>query len=223
MRFRPTNTPMPWSTWTTRSPTFRSRKSERKVAAAERRRSWTLRSSSKTSVSAQSWRPASGSLKPLRQVPGPDQHAGPVGILGAFNRHREDVVVGEHLDGPFGAAGGVGDEQDGVAALAPAANLRRPVLHAAVELHRRLAGDVARRQAGIVSGDLQGLEESRAFEPAPRVLPLHDQLRRRRRRHTLAPPLLRSWRRSAASACSPWAFTSSGSETRTIGRWPLHR
>ena len=25
--FRPTNTPMPWSTWTTRSPTFRSRKS----------------------------------------------------------------------------------------------------------------------------------------------------------------------------------------------------
>ena len=27
--FRPTNMPMPWSTWTTRSPTFRSRRSER--------------------------------------------------------------------------------------------------------------------------------------------------------------------------------------------------
>ena len=29
--FRPTNWPMPWSTWTTRSPTLRSRKSEKKV------------------------------------------------------------------------------------------------------------------------------------------------------------------------------------------------
>ena len=36
IRLRPTNTPMPWSTWTTRSPTLRSRKSDRNVRVAER-------------------------------------------------------------------------------------------------------------------------------------------------------------------------------------------
>jgi len=54
--FRPTKTPMPLSTWTMRSPTFRSRKSERNVRVADRRFSWVCRSSSKTSVSAVDWR-----------------------------------------------------------------------------------------------------------------------------------------------------------------------
>ena len=51
------------------SPIFRSRKSDRKVRAADRRRSWRCRSSSKTSVSAMSCRPAAPSLKPCESRP----------------------------------------------------------------------------------------------------------------------------------------------------------
>jgi len=79
-----------------------------------------------------------------REVPRPDQHAGPVGVLGALDRHGEDVVVGEHLDRPLGTAGCIGDEEDGVAALAAAPDFGRPVLHAAIELHRRLTRHMMR-------------------------------------------------------------------------------
>ena len=66
---RPTKTPIPWSTWTTRSPSLRSRKSDRNVRAADRRRSWRWRSSSKTSASATSCSPAALSLKPRDNRP----------------------------------------------------------------------------------------------------------------------------------------------------------
>ena len=132
-----------------------------------------------------------GQPEAAREVTGPDQHAGPVGVFGALDRHGEDVVVGEHFDGSLGAARGVGDEKDGVAALATATDFRGPILHAAVELHRRLTGHVARRCATLaVLADLERLEQRGAFEPPPRVLPRHDQLRRRRRGHTLRHRLL---------------------------------
>ena len=51
------------------SPIFRSRKSERNVRAADRRRSCRCRSSSKTSVSATSCRPAAPSLNPCESRP----------------------------------------------------------------------------------------------------------------------------------------------------------
>ena len=129
---------MPLSTWTTRSPTFRSRKSERNVRVADRRRSWTCRSSSKTSVSAQSCSAASGQAEAARQVADADEHRRGVRVLGALDRHREDLVVGEQLDRALGAALRVRDEHDRVAALAAAPDLGDPVRHAAGELQRRL-------------------------------------------------------------------------------------
>ena len=123
-----------------------------------------------------------GQAEAARQVTGPDQHGGPVGVFGALDRHREDVVVGEQLDGPLGAARGVRDEDDGVAALAAAADFGDPVLHAAVELHRRLTGDVARRRALSLSSPISSV--SSAVAPSShrrRLVPRHDQLRRRRR------------------------------------------
>ena len=133
--------------------------------------------------------------EPLREVAGADQHAGPVGIFGALDRHREDVVVGEQLDGAFGTAGRVGDEEDGVAALASAANLRHPVLDAAVELHRRLTGHVARLCVGIrVAADLEGLEERGAFEPACAPRPRSRSIPLAARRALPWRPPRRSWR-----------------------------
>ena len=87
--------------------------------------------------------PASGSRKPRERWPSRRAPPVAVGVFGALDRHREDVVVGEQLDGPLGAARRVRDEDDGLAALAAAADLADPVLNAAAELHRRLTGHVA--------------------------------------------------------------------------------
>ena len=126
-------------------------------------------------------------------------------VFGALDRHGEDVVVGEQLDGPLGAARGVGDEDDGVAALAAAADLRDPVLHAAVELHRRLTGHVARRCADPRSSSPISSVSS-AVAPSsqpPRVLPRRRSTAPAAPRARPSPPLPRSWRRSAASASRP--------------------
>ena len=64
---------MPCSSWTTRSPVLRSRKSERKLRRPRRRpRAWRWTSSGKTSPSARTASAASGSSKPRERTP----HAG---------------------------------------------------------------------------------------------------------------------------------------------------
>ena len=144
--FRPTNTPMPWSTWTTRSPTLRSRKSERNVRAAERRRSCTLAlllEDVGLGPELQRRRRAAGS----RARAGRCRRA-PRAACASSARSigtREDVVVGEQLDRALGAAGECGDEERrSRRARARGRISADPVLHAAVKLDRRLT----RRRAG---------------------------------------------------------------------------
>ena len=106
---------MPWSTWTTWSPTFRSRKSERNARAAERRRSDGRRSSSKTSVSAKICSAACGRRNPRDRMPVATSTAAACAISPrachavALVRVDEDgdgdqLVVAQHLDGALGPA-----------------------------------------------------------------------------------------------------------------------
>ena len=76
------------------------------------------------------------------QMADADEHRRRVRVLGALHRHGEDLVVGEQLDRPLGAASRVRDEDHRVAALAAATDLLDPVLYAPGELDRRLTGDV---------------------------------------------------------------------------------
>ena len=47
-------------------------------------------------------------------------------VLGPFDRHRQNLVVGQKLDGPLRATLRVRDEDHRLAALAAAADLGRP-------------------------------------------------------------------------------------------------
>ena len=217
IRFRPTNTPMPWSTWTTRSPTFRSRKSDRNVRVAERRRSWTLPLFLEDVGLGPELKLRLRQAEAARQMADADEHGGGMARPSPrFDRHREDVVVGEQLDRPLGAAGRVRDEDHRVAALAAAADLFDPVRHAAGELERpadtRCGRRRSRPRASVSSavapdshdGDGVPLEHA-VRTPAPRA-----GLSR-------SPP--RSWRPPARAPCGRWASTSSGSddEQRRLG------
>ena len=159
---------MPWSTWTTRSPTFRSRKSERNVRVADRRRSCVLRSSSKTSVSAQNCRPASGRRKPRESWPTPTSTDGGARILGALDRRRADLVVGEQLDRALGAARRVRRRTPPCRRARGARRISATQSgNAAGELQRRLTGDVHDRplRATSVSSAVAPLEPRRDFVP----------------------------------------------------------
>ncbi len=195
IRLSPTNTPMPWSTWTTRSPTLRSRKSERNVLVADRRRSCVLRSSSKTSVSAQNWRPASGSLNPRDRWPYADEHRCGPDVLGFLDRRGEDLVVREQLDRALGEPGGVRDEDDRVAGLSPVSDLGCP-------LRARGRRTAARADTRCVSPS-SSARVSRAVAPSSHldgVIPRDDQLCRRSAPGCPSPRPRRSSRESAASA-----------------------
>ena len=71
-----------------------------------------------------------------------NQHRRIAGIVGALDRHREQVVLLQQLDRSLGAACRGGDEQRRLVLFALAADLGHPIRHAAAELDRRLASDV---------------------------------------------------------------------------------
>ena len=193
---------MPWSTWTTRSPTLRSRRSERNVLARFRRFSdgaALLLEDVRLGVDLQR---RVGEPEAARQRADGDEHRRRMRVLGAFDRHGDDVVLPQDLDRALGAAVAVGDEEHGVAALARLADLGDPVADPAAELHRRLAGDVA---------DLRLLSDGQLFEPRraagrARSMSLHVEkrlVRRQRRRRGRAPPHRRSSSRAGRGPCAP--------------------
>ncbi len=77
-----------------------------------------------------------------------DQHRPGAHLAGAGRLLGADVVVGQHLDGAFGAALSFGHEHDRIAGSAAVPYFLHPVGNPAVEPLRRLGGDVARRSAG---------------------------------------------------------------------------
>ena len=150
------------------------------------------------------------------QMTDADQHRGGMAIVRALDRHREDVVVGEQLDRPLGAAGGMRDEDHRVAALAAAADLVDPVGHAAGELHRRLARDVDRvrhrRARGVSSAVAPDSHERDG-------VPLQQQFGRRRRALVLSRLLPGSWLDLVAQPCGPGLdLVRLGDEQRRLGR-----
>ena len=117
------------------------------------------------------------------EMPDADQDGRRVRVLGALHRRGVDLVVGEELNRPLGAARRVRDEDHRVAALAAAADLLDPVLHAPGELDRRLTADVDRPWA--VVGERERLERRRSLEPRARRVPVDQQLARPRHALTL--------------------------------------
>ena len=183
------------------------------------------RSSSKTSVSAQSWSAASGRRNPRESRPTPTSTDAACDVLGALDRRREDVVVRQQLDRALGAARRVRDEDNRVPALAAAADLGDPFRHAPGELDRRLTGDVDApgcEAAEPVEWSIDSVSSAVALEPVRGFVPRNDQRGRRRDARALAERLVVA-RLICAVSFSPCARTSSGSETRTVGRPPAQR
>ena len=100
---RPSKRPMPWSWWTTRSPTLQvaevGEEAARAAAAAAR---WRWTSSGNTSPSARTRRPASGSSKPARE----GAHADLDGRALADG----EAVLAQHVPQALGAAGAAQEE-----------------------------------------------------------------------------------------------------------------
>ena len=71
-----------------------------------------------------------------------NQHRRIAGIVGALDRHREQVVLLQQLDRSLGAACRGGDKQRRLVLFAVAADLGHPIRHPATQLDRRLASDV---------------------------------------------------------------------------------
>ena len=67
-----------------------------------------------------------GQPEAARQRADRDQHRRVARVLGALDRHREDVVFLQQLDRPLGAARRRGDEQRRLAVVAQPADARRP-------------------------------------------------------------------------------------------------
>ena len=87
-----------------------------------------------------------GQAEAARERADRDEHGRVARVFGALDRHREDVVFLEQLDGPLGAARRRRHEQRRLAVVAKTADFGDPVGDAALQLDRRLAADVARRQ-----------------------------------------------------------------------------
>ena len=125
-----------------RSPTLRSRRSERNVFARLRRFSVgaaLLLENVRLGVDLQR---AVGEAEAARQRADGDEHGGGMRVFGALDGHGDDLVLLEDLDRALGAAGAVGNEQHRVAAFARLADVGDPVVDPAAELERRLTGDM---------------------------------------------------------------------------------
>ena len=84
-----------------------------------------------------------GQPEALGELAGRDEHACTLDF-GAADVDRDDAVVAQDLDRPFGAARTSGDENDRLAALARAADVGDPVREAAAEPGDGLRRDVTR-------------------------------------------------------------------------------
>ena len=197
---------MPWSTWTTKSPTFRSRRSERNARVADRRRcSGAARSSSKTSASAYivSW--PSGRRKPRARCPTVTSSAAKCASSVRSAGVANDLVVLEQLDHPLGASGG-GRHEDRLFAVAATLPQRlEEVLDASLELGDDLTAHVMHvgrtRGSCLAFFDRELLEPHGIGEPPENFFGRHKEpLRRRHRTAALVrswPSRFRSSRRSA--------------------------
>ena len=87
--------------------------------------------------------PAGRQPEPARQPAEADQQRRRMSVLRAVEGRRNHAVLTRDLQHAFRAAGRLREKEHRLLALTGRTNLRHPVLHAAPELHRRLAGDVA--------------------------------------------------------------------------------
>ena len=123
---------MPLSTWTTRSPTFRSRKSERNERLADRRRSCGAALLLEQVGLGEQPQVGGGQVEALRQPARRDEHGGVFEVVGVGDGARADVVVGEQLDRAFGPPRRGGDEHDAIALGARLPDFLDPVADAPV-------------------------------------------------------------------------------------------
>ena len=103
---------------------------------------------------------------PRDRLPDGHQHGRVPRVLGALDRHGEDLVVLEQLDRALGAARRRGDEQHRLALLAQPPDLGRPSRHAAVQLDGGLTRTCGGR--AIVSRASRGRAAASAVARASR-------------------------------------------------------
>ena len=194
---------MPWSTWTTRSPTFRSRRSERNVA---RRRAPALVARGAPLRRRRSRRrpaaPASGSRKPRESWPIADEHARPRArprrARPARRRRRSRASSSIVRSARPGDAG---DEQHRRRrARAPARISATQSCDAAAELQRRLTARRARTPVPLVDARARSQRRCARARAARRASSQSTAATAagRRRRATAR----RGVARSSASTCS---------------------
>ena len=110
-----------------------------------------------------------GQPESARHRPDRDEHGRRMRVFGPLHRDGDDVVVAQNLHRALGAAGAVGDEEHGVAALPRLAHVRDPVADAAVELQRRLTANLANAGSGLAERQL--LELGRRLDAFGQVVP----------------------------------------------------
>ena len=185
---------MPWSTWTTRSPTFRSRRSDRNALVADAAplgRAPLLLEDVGFGVDLQA---GVGQPEAARQRADRDQHRRVPRVVRALDRHREDVVFLEQLDRPLGAARRRRDEQRRLALVAQPPDLGDPVGDAALAARPpagsgRDCSGVARRRLGRRRASSSRPSSASCValrQPRFDQLPVGEQLGRRRRDRSLA-------------------------------------
>ena len=171
---------MPLSTWTTRSPTLRSRKSERNVFG--RRAAPLVRDAlfvEDVGLGPELQRGV-GQAEALRQPADGDEHGAGVRVLAAIDRRGRDLVVGEHLDRRARRGRRCWRRKRPSRRRSRASrNCADPVLHAAGELHRRLRRDVPDFVLGSERERLERRSRARRAAPA-RSHPIDQRGRRRR-------------------------------------------
>ncbi len=108
----------------------------------------------------------------LRQIARADEHRGALHIFGTFDGNGQHVVVPEELHRSLAHPGRVRHQDDGVATLARAPDVRHPVLNPAAELDSGLAGDVDGLRIGSGAGDVQRVELGCALQPLGHLGPV---------------------------------------------------
>ena len=194
---------MPLSTWTTRSPTLRSRKSEMNVRAGGLAPLVDAAFLLEEIGLGEEQQIRVGRCETRARAAGRHEHGRAIEVVGLGDRARANVVVGEQLDRAFGAARRCRHEHDASAAFARLPDFVDPVADAAVVRERRQARDVVRASPGPSSI----ASSADAAAPEPATWSSSSQLDRDRlvRRHLRgrAPPCPSRWRATASSSFRP--------------------